>query len=94
MNKEQATKTYDVSWKRGRKVGAIGVFYPGGVTVAAETPEEALLKAYKTHEHLMFITVSETELENDSGYSIDGGTNSLVPKIWRNINNDDNKKGK
>ena len=50
-------KTYEVSWKRGRKVGAIGIFYPGSVTVAAETPEAALLKAYETHEHLMFVTV-------------------------------------
>ena len=50
-------KTYEVSWKRGRKVGAIGIFYPGSVTVAAETPEAALLKAYETYEHLMFVTV-------------------------------------
>ena len=55
------TKTYDVSWKSGRKAGAIGIFYPDSVTVAAETPEEALLKAYETHEHLIFVTVSETE---------------------------------
>tara|TARA_R100000963_G_scaffold275_1_gene243 strand:+ start:108 stop:299 length:192 start_codon:yes stop_codon:yes gene_type:complete len=26
--------------------------------------------------------------------SIDEGTNNLVPKIWRNINNDDDEKGK
>ena len=51
------SKTYNVSWKSGRKVGAIGIFYPGGVTVAAETPEEAILKAYETHDHLMFVTV-------------------------------------
>jgi len=51
------SKTYNVSWKSGRKVGATGIFYPGGVTVAAETPEEAILKAYETHDHLMFVTV-------------------------------------
>ena len=51
-------KNYNVSWKQGRKVGAIGIFYPDSVNVAAETPEEALLKAYETHEHLMMVTVT------------------------------------
>ena len=59
------SKTYNVSWKRGRKVGAIGIFYPDSVTVSAETPDEALLKAYETHEHLMLVTVSEAESSND-----------------------------
>jgi hypothetical protein len=54
------SKTYNVSWKSGRKVGAIGISYSGGVTVAAETPEKAILKAYETHEHLMFVTVLES----------------------------------
>ena len=52
-------KTYKVSWKKGRTAGALGVFYPDSVTVEAETPEEARLKAYETHEHLMFVTVEE-----------------------------------
>tara|TARA_R110002020_G_scaffold18907_1_gene65280 strand:+ start:567 stop:749 length:183 start_codon:yes stop_codon:yes gene_type:complete len=52
-------KTYNVSWKSGRRVGAIGVFYPDSVDVVAETPEEALLKAYETHEHLTMVTVEE-----------------------------------
>jgi hypothetical protein len=50
-------ENYNVSWKRGRRVGAIGIFYPDSVNVAAETPEKALLKAYETHEHLMMVTV-------------------------------------
>ena len=50
-------KNYNVSWKHGRKVGAIGIFYPDSVNVAAEPPEEARLKAYETHEHLMMVTV-------------------------------------
>ena len=50
-------KNYNVSWKQGRKVGAIGIFYPDSVNVAAKTPEEALLKAYETHEHLMMINI-------------------------------------
>ena len=52
-------KRYRVSWKKGRTAGALGVFYPDSVTVEAETPEEARLKAYETHEHLMFVTVEE-----------------------------------
>tara|TARA_R100001244_G_scaffold63070_1_gene52413 strand:- start:636 stop:833 length:198 start_codon:yes stop_codon:yes gene_type:complete len=55
------TKIYKVSWERGRKVGAIGIFYPDSVTVMAETPEEALRKAYETHEHLKWPTVTEQE---------------------------------
>ena len=52
-------KRYRVSWKKGRKAGALGVFYPDSVTVEAETPEAARLKAYETHEHLMFVTIEE-----------------------------------
>lgn len=52
-------KNYNVSWKHGRKVGAIGIFYPDSVDVVAKTPEEALLKAYETHEHLTMVTVQE-----------------------------------
>jgi hypothetical protein len=59
------SKTYRVSWKSGRKVGAIGIFYPDSVIVLAETREDAILKAYETHEHLMSVTVSETESAND-----------------------------
>lgn len=50
---------YSVSWKRGRKVGAIGVFYPDSVVVEAENKDAALLKAYDTHDHLMFVEVEE-----------------------------------
>jgi hypothetical protein len=53
------TKRYKVSWKKGRKKDALGVFYPGSVFVEAETPEAAKLEAYKTHEHLMFVTIEE-----------------------------------
>ena len=52
-------KTYKVSWEKGRKAGALGGFYPDSVIVEAETPEAARLKAYETHEHLMFVTIEE-----------------------------------
>jgi len=50
---------YKVSWNFGRKKGALGKFYPDSVTVEAATPEAALNKAYETHDHLMFVTVTE-----------------------------------
>ena len=50
---------YRVSWEHGRKRGAIGVFYPDSVVVEAENKELALLKAYDTHEHLMFTQVEK-----------------------------------
>lgn len=50
---------YRVSWKHGRKRGAIGVFYPDSVVVEAENKEAALLKAYDTHEWLMFTQVEK-----------------------------------
>ena len=50
-------KTYRVSWEKGRKVGAPGSFYGGSVTVEAESPEAARLKAYETHEHLAGVRV-------------------------------------
>lgn len=54
-------KTYRVSWRSGRERGAIGVMYPGGVTVRAASPGAAKLKAYETHEHLMCVKIEEVE---------------------------------
>ena len=48
-------KEYIVSWMKGREVGAIGIFYPGHVQVSAASLEDALLEAYETHDHLMFV---------------------------------------
>ena len=52
-------KRWRVRWKKGRTAGALGVFYPDSVILEAETPEAARLKAYETHEHLMFVTIEE-----------------------------------
>ena len=52
-------KTYRVSWEKGRKAGALGVTYTGGVIVRAASPEAARLKAYETHEHLRCVKVEE-----------------------------------
>ncbi len=54
-------KTYKVSWQKGRRAGAIGIFYPGSVVVQAENERAAHLKAYDTHEHLMNVTVTEMD---------------------------------
>ena len=54
-------KTYRVSWQKGRRVGAIGIFYPGSVVVQAENERAAHLKAYDTHDHLLFVTVTEMD---------------------------------
>jgi len=54
-------KTYRVSWQKGRRAGAQGIFYPDSVVVQAENEKAAHLKAYDTHEHLMFVTVTELE---------------------------------
>ncbi len=54
-------KTYRVSWKQGRKAGAIGIMYPDQVIVRAASPEAAKLKAHETHEHLLFVTVEEVD---------------------------------
>ena len=52
-------KTFRVSWKQGRCAGAQGILYPDSVVVQAENEKAAHLKAYDTHEHLMFVTVTE-----------------------------------
>jgi hypothetical protein len=52
-------KTFRVSWKQGRRVGAQGIFYPDSVVVQAENERAAHLKAYDTHDHLLFVTVTE-----------------------------------
>ncbi len=52
-------KKYRVEWRQGRKIGAIGIFYPDSVVVYAEDEEAAHLKAYNTHEHLTGINVTE-----------------------------------
>ena len=54
-------KTYKVSWRQGRRAGAQGIFYPDSVVVQAENEEAAHLKAYDTHEHLMFVDVTEMD---------------------------------
>ena len=57
-------KTYRVSWQQGRRAGAQGRFYPDSVVVQAENEKAAHLKAYDTHEHLMFVTVTELDESN------------------------------
>ena len=54
-------KTYRVSWQKGRRAGAIGIFYPDSVVVQAENERAAHLKAYDTHDHLMHVTVTEMD---------------------------------
>ena len=54
-------KNYRVAWRQGRRAGAIGIFYPDRVVVQAENEKAAHLKAYDTHEHLMFVTVTEMD---------------------------------
>ena len=41
-----------------RKNGAIGITYHNVLQVEAESPRQALLKAYETHEHLFRCTVT------------------------------------
>ena len=62
-------KTYRVSWRKGRRIGAIGIDYPDSVIVEATCPYEAHIKAYDTHEHLMFVDVTEMEEINVSHYA-------------------------
>lgn len=50
---------YKVSWKKGRRIGAEGILYPGNLIVYADNELEAHLKAYETHEHLMFVSITE-----------------------------------
>ena len=57
-------KTYKVSWKKGRRIGAIGILYPDSVLVHADNEFEAHLKAYETHEHLMFVNITELDEMN------------------------------
>ena len=57
---------YKVSWRSGRTKGAIGVFYPGSVVVEAESPDDAILKAYETHEHLLFAKAQKIEESEDA----------------------------
>jgi|TARA_R100001460_G_scaffold105832_1_gene152806 hypothetical protein len=54
-------KTYRVSWQKGRRAGAIGIFYPDSVVVKAINTTQALDMAYHTHEHLMNVTVTEMD---------------------------------
>ncbi len=57
-------KTYRVSWQKGRRIGAIGRSYPDSVIVEANSPYDAHMKAYDTHEHLMFVDVEEMDENN------------------------------
>lgn len=50
---------YKVSWKKGRRIGAIGILYPDSIIVHADNELEARLKAYETHENLMFVSITE-----------------------------------
>jgi len=43
---------------QGRQVGAIGIFSNFTVKVYAETPKDAILKVYETHEHLTEVIVN------------------------------------
>jgi hypothetical protein len=52
--KMHMTDHYRVSWRKGRRIGAQGIFYPDSVVVQAASEEEAIRKAYETHEHLFF----------------------------------------
>ena len=45
----------------GRKVGAIGVFYPIKLVIDAPDAESAISKAYETHEHMTGLKVRELE---------------------------------
>ena len=54
-------KTYRVSWRKGRRIGAIGIDYPDSVIVQANSHRDAHMKVYDTHEHLMFVYVTELE---------------------------------
>tara|TARA_A100000172_G_scaffold81126_1_gene73161 strand:- start:5353 stop:5535 length:183 start_codon:yes stop_codon:yes gene_type:complete len=54
-------KTYKVSWQKGRRIGAIGRSYSHSVIVKANSPYDAHMKAYHTHEHLMFVDVKEVD---------------------------------
>ena len=56
-------RTYRVEWESGRERNAIGIFYPGSVTVQALDPHDALMKAYKTHDHIQRYTITEVEPE-------------------------------
>ena len=49
---------YLVKAAYGRTVGAIGIFHPVEVTVEADNPEAALIKAYDTIEHLQDVTIT------------------------------------
>jgi len=57
-------KTYRVSWEKGRLAEAQGILYPGSVVVQAENKTDAHLKAYETHEHLMFVDITEVDENN------------------------------
>lgn len=57
---------YKVSWRFGRTKGAIGKSYPGSVIVEAESPENAIFRAYETHEHLLFTKAQKIEESNDA----------------------------
>ena len=56
--------TYRVSWKKGTRRRAIGIDYPDSVIVQANSPWDAHMKAYDTHEHLMHVTVTELDESN------------------------------
>lgn len=42
----------------GRKVGAIGIFYPCFVELTASSKEEAEAKLYRTHDHIQKLRVT------------------------------------
>lgn len=61
--KKSPMKKYRVAWESGREKGAIGIMYPGSVLVTAMDPYDALMQAYRTHDHMLRTTITEVETE-------------------------------
>ena len=59
-------KTYLVNFT-GRKAGAIGVMRPCAVKVRAESPNDAHMRIYDTHEHITGVRVDEISPYTDGG---------------------------
>ena len=69
---------YKVSFT-GRKAGAIGIAHRCTVHVVADSVEQAKLKAYDTHDHIMFPEVTEIVVasERDAQIAISGWCRSF-----------------
>lgn len=55
--------THYIAFFNGRLKGAIGIFHTCRVEVSAETPEEARLKLYETHDHITALTLHPVDEE-------------------------------